>query len=356
MSILITRNDLKFFLLISILAIITCHPKGDSLRKLTKNSKTGVITLNSNNYNDFVMKHPRPYDVVILFTLKFKCNLCEQVRSEFEQVADSFLDFEGYKPEVGLKKRAVFFAIVYYTDDTTHIFKKLKLPSTTSILFTTPLNILVDDNNDPYIKYDEDFVIAYKDRSDNVMAHKILEFVNAKSGRKFELKKNPILFILYFVLFIGFLIAGYLLFKNFKSFFLSPILWHVGSCLIFIICIGGIVYNIIHGAPFAKFDREGRIIEWIHSGQRSQYVGEGIFMSSLFIIIGTLLASLSWLPRLQSEWNIRLFAVIIIFLIAFLSKVVIMVYQKKAPWYGPTYFPPGGYIQGPLIKDQGNSF
>ncbi len=46
----------------------------------------------------------------------------------------------------------------------------------------------------------------------------------------------------------------------------------------------------------------------------------------------------------------------LIFVTAFLSKVVIMVYQKKAPWYGPTYYPPGGYIQGPLIKDQGNSF
>jgi hypothetical protein len=112
----------------------------------------------------------------------------------------------------------------------------------------------------------------------------------------------------------------------------------------------------IHGAPFAKFDREGRVVEWIHSGQRSQYVGEGIFMSSLFVVIGTLFASLSWVPRLQSDWHVRIVAIVLIFATAFFSKVVIMVYQKKAPWYGPTFYPPGGYIQGPLIKDQGNSF
>jgi len=234
---------------------------------------------------------------------------------------------DGFKPDVPAHKRAVFFVIVYYSDETTPILKKLKLPATTSILYTTPYNILMDDNNEPYIKYDEDFVIAYKDRSDNVMAHKILEFVNAKSGRKFELKKNPLVFLSYFVLFIGVLFVGYLLF-----------------------------YNMIHGAPFAKFDREGRVIEWIHSGQRSQYVGEGVFMSSLFVVIGTLFASLSWVTRLQSEWHIRIVSIMLIFVTAFLSKVVIMVYQKKAPWYGPTYYPPGGYIQGPLIKDQGNSF
>ena len=349
-------NSFKLLILAVFLSCVLTHPKGDQLRKLTKNAKYGVVNLNGQNFNDFVMKHPRPYDVVILFTLKMRCTLCEQVRNEFEQVSDSFVNMDGFKPDMAAHKRAVFFVIVYYSDETTPILKKLKLPATTSILYTTPYNILVDDNNEPYIKYDEDFVIAYKDRSDNVMAHKILEFVNAKSGRKFELKKNPLVFILYFFCFLGVLFLGYILFKNFKGFFLSPILWHVGSCVVYIICIGGIVYNMIHGAPFAKFDREGHVIEWIHTGQRSQYVGEGVFMSSLFVVIGTLFASLSWVPRIHNEWNIRIVAIVLIFATAFLSKVVIMVYQKKAPWYGPTYYPPGGYIQGPLIKDQGNSF
>jgi oligosaccharyltransferase complex subunit gamma len=349
-------NIWKLLILAIALVSVYSHPKGDQLRKMTKNSKYGVINLNAQNFNEYVMKHPRPYDVVILFTLKMKCTLCEMVRNEFEQVSDSFVNMEGFKPDITAHHRAVFFVVVYYSEDTTTILKKLKLPATTSILYTTPYNILVDDSNEPYIKYDEDFVIAYKDRGDNVMAHKILEFGNAKSGRKFELKKNPFIFIVYFVAFISVLILGFILFKNFKGFFLSPILWYVGSCAVYIICIGGIVYNMIHGAPFAKFDREGRVVEWIHSGQRSQYVGEGIFMSSLFVVIGTLFASLSWVPRLQSDWHVRIVAIVLIFATAFFSKVVIMVYQKKAPWYGPTFYPPGGYIQGPLIKDQGNSF
>jgi len=194
-------------------------------------------------------------------------------------------------------------------------------------------------------------------KNDNILAQKILEFANAKSGKKFDLKKNPILFMIYFCIFIALLFLGYNLFKNFKPFFLSPILWNIGSYMVFIICIGGIVYNIIHGAPFAKFDRDGNIIEWIHSGQRSQYVGEGVFMSSLFVVAGLTMALLTCLPKyVQSDWNLRIISLVVIFLAAIFSKMVIWVYQKKAPWYGPTYYPPGGYIQGPLIKDQGNSF
>lgn len=350
------KKCIYMILNISILILVQAHPKGDELRKRTLASENGVITFSASNFKEYVMKHPRPYDVVILFTLKYKCNLCEVVKNEFFQVADSFREFDGYKPDMATRKRAVFFGILYYSDETSSIFKNLKLPSTTSILYTSPNNIQLDDNNDPYIKYDEDFVTGYKERSDNFYAHKMLEFVNAKSGRKIELKKNPLLFILYFIIFLGVLAFGFYLFTNFKSVFLSPYLWLLGSFMVYIICIGGIVYNIIHGTPFAKFDREGNIVELIHSGQRSQYVGEGLLLSSIFVLAGTVLMAFKWINKIQSNFHHKIAALVLIFLTVILSKLVISLYQKKASWYGPTFFPPYGYIRGPLIKDQGNSF
>ena len=343
-------------ILLALICIAQCHPKGDELRKRTSASEHGVINFSASNFKEYVMKHPRPYDVVILFTLKFKCNLCEAVKNEFYQVADSFREFDGFKPEMANRKRAVFFGILYYSEETSQIFKSLKLPSTTSILYTTPNNIQLDDNNEAYIKYDEDFVTAYKERSENIYAHKMLEFVNAKSGRKIELKKNPILFVFYFIIFLSVLSLGFYLFTNFKQVFLSPYLWLIGSFAVYIICIGGIVYNIIHGTPFAKFDREGNIVEIIHSGQRSQYVGEGLLLSSLFVLGGTLLMSFNWINKIKSTWQHRIASLSVIFFIVILSKLIISLYQKKASWYGPTFYPPYGYIRGPLIKDQGNSF
>lgn len=348
---------LLFILLVTICLVpVFGHPKGDELRKKSLAADKGVTVFTAASFKEFVMRHPRPYDVVILFTLKYKCNICEAVKNEFGLVAESFIDAGVYKPDMYHKKRAVFFGILYYSEETNSIFKSLKLPSTTSILYTTPQNIHVDDNNEPYIKYDEDFVIGYKDRPDQVFAHKILEFVNAKGSRKVELKKNPLLFILYFIMFLGILVLGYSLFTNFKQVFLSPYVWLIGTFIIFIVCIGGIVYNIIHHTPFAKFDRDGNIVEFIHSGQRSQYIGEGLLMSTLFVTIGTLLMSFNWINKIRGYWPHRIAALIIIFLIAILSRVVTAIYQKKASWYGPTFYPPSGYTRGPLIKDQGNSF
>jgi oligosaccharyltransferase complex subunit gamma len=344
-----------FSLTLIYLSLIFSHPKGDELRKKTLSSD-GVIVFTAQTFKEFVMKHPRPYDVVILFTLKIKCNLCEAVKTEFAQVAESYKEFDGYKPDKNNRKRAVFFGILYYSDETNAIFKNLKLPSTTSILYTNPYNIQLDENNEPFIKYDEDFVIGYKERSDAIYAHKILEFANAKSGRKIELKKNPFMFILYFLVFVVVLMTGYAMYNNFKQIFLSPHLWLIGSFLVYVICIGGIVYNIIHGTPFAKTDREGNIVEWIHSGQRSQYVGEGLIMSSLFVITGTLLMAFNWINGIKGYWPHRIASLVLIFLIAIMSRIITSIYQKKASWYGPTFLPPSGYIQGPLIKDQGNSF
>jgi len=231
--------------------------------------------------------------------------------------------------------------------------KNLKLPSTTSILYTAPNNIQQDDNNEAFIKYDEDFVIGYKDRQDIIYAHKMLEFANAKSDRRFDMKKNPLMFALYFFVFLGILGAGFYFFINFKQVFLSPYLWLIGSFLVYIICIGGIVYNIIHNTPFAKFDREGNIVEIIHSGQRSQYVGEGLLLSTIFVTGGTLLYAFNWINKIRGYWQHRIAALVLIFLIAILSRVITSIYQKKANWYGPTFYPPAGYIRGPLIKDQG---
>ena len=347
-----------FIFIISLISIsfITSHPKGDKLRELTLSSDRGLITLDSKTYKEYVMSHPRPYDIVILYTLKRKCNLCERVFNEFIQVSDSFRDANGFKPDMISRKRAVFFAVLYYSEDTMSIFKSLKFPSMTNILYTTPQNIQFNNMGEPYIQYDEDYVISYNERSDKIYALKMMEFANAKSQRKFPLKKNPIEFLVYFILFVGVIFVGFSLYKSCKPIILSPILWVVGSMFILIVCMGGIVYNILHGTPFAKYDRDGNIVEFIHTGQRSQYAGEGVLMSSLFVIGGTILYSFNWLNGIKGYWAHKITCLIVIFFIMLNMKIIISIYRIKARWYNPSFLPPGHYVRGPLMNDQGNSF
>ena len=354
----IQNNKLFGFLLIftCLISISLCHPKGDELRKMIKNSEDPVTVFNFNTYKEFVMKHPRPYDVVMLYTLKYKCKLCASVTEEFIKVAKSYQAVEGSKPDMALRKRAVFFGILYYSEETSSIFKNLKLPSTTSILYSSPRNIQVDDNNEAYIKYDDDFVVGYRERSDLIFEHKMLEFINAKSGRKVEVKKNPIIFLFYFILFVFILAGGFYIFNTFRPFFLSPYLWLAGSLLVYIICIGGIVYNIINGTPFAKFDRNGSIVELIHTGQRAQYAGEGILLSSMFVLGGLIMVAFTLINKLKSNLLHKIIFFVLIISMLTIFRTIISLYQKKASWYGPTLYPPFGYTRGSLINDQGNSF
>lgn len=347
---------LKISILLILFTFVVLHPKGNNLRTLTHNSESTVIHFTVTSFKEYLLKHPRPYDVVMLFTLKLNCNFCDTIKGEFYTVAESYYSQKAYNPDLANKKRAVFFGILHYSEEAKDIFKMLKLPAQTTIMYTTPHNILVNDLNEPYIKYDEEHIIPYKERRDYASAHKIIEFVNAKSKRSIELKKNPILFSFYFLVFLSILYFGAYLYKNFKFVLLSPYLWVFGSLAIFIVCIGGIVYNIIHGAPFAKFDKMGNIVEFIHTGQRSQYVGEGLLLSGLFVLIGTLMFLMTCVNRIPGYWNHKICFILITLLIAFLCKSISSLYRIKANWYRPEFQPPYNYIKGPLLKDQGIAF
>ena len=184
------KSKLQLLLVvITLFALTYCHPKGDDLRKLTLESEHGLIEFSPKMLQDYVMTHPRPYDIVMLFTTKKKCKLCERVKAEFERAAESFRDASAFKPDMVTHKRAVFFGVFYYTDETSKIFKKLKFASMPTILYTSPKNIQMDDKGEPFIDYDEDYVISYNERSDKIYALKMMEFANAKSQRKIPLKK-----------------------------------------------------------------------------------------------------------------------------------------------------------------------
>lgn len=345
-----------FLIKIAFLYLINCHPKGDSLRKLTHLSQEGLIYFTPASYQEYIMKHPRPYELIMLYTLKSNCIMCDRLTTEFKLVSESYYESKAYKPDISNKKRAVFFGILHYSEDSKSIIRKLRLPSQTVIMQTSPHNIVVNELNEAFIKYDEDNTISYKDKRDQISAHKIIEFVNAKVGRTVYLKKSFFTFLTYFTIFIIVLYGGFFIYSKYKFILTSPLLWLIGSLIIFIVCIGGIVYNIIHGAPFAKFDKHGNIVEYIHSGQRSQYAGEGIIVSSLFVLIGTLLFLTTCISKIPGYLRHKFIFIGITIFVAFLCKIVSSIYRIKASWYSPEFTPPYNYIKGPLIKDQGIAF
>ena len=340
-------------ILFSLIILLNSNPKADKLRELTLISNRGLIELNSKMYKEYVMTHPRPYDIIILYTHKNKCNLCQMVLNEFIQVSDSFRDAIGYKPDMISRKRAVFFAVFYYSKKNENIFVSLNFNKTkANILYTSPYNIQYNNLGEPYIQYDEDYVISYTRKSKKIYALKMMEFVNAKSQRQILLKKNPIIFIYYFLLFVALIIVA----LNNKETLLSPQFWLSGSLLITVVCVSGIVYNILRGTPFAKYDKNGAIVELIRPGRKSQYIGEGIAMSGLFVLGGSVLYSLVWINQLQDNTykNILGYAAIVFIILD--MKIITFIFRIKISNYNPTFFPPKHYFKGGINEEQRNSF
>ena len=349
MSVRSTSLRLLFFLVISIFS----HPKGDILRNLTLLNPNGVILFDENTLNHYVFNQPRPYDVVIFVTEKKECKLSKVLRREFEIVSESYKEFDAYKPDLINRKRAVFFGLFFIDENRNDLKRRLNFSPNITIIYTIPHHIKYDpDGNN--IDYQKDYNIDYKEGTENWMP--LLEFVNLLSKSRHELKKSPLLSLIYFLLFIGFMVAALSLFLKYKNFFVNPLTWYVISLILFIVSISGTVWNILNGAHLVKFDHDWSILEYVHKNQRRQYTGEGIFMGFLFVIIGIILTSLRFLNLIERTFR-RFIVAIILFLLIILSDfLVVYIYRLKAPWYGPSFNPPNQYIKGPLIRDQGNAF
>ena len=78
---------------------------------------------------------------------------------------------------------------------------------------------------------------------------------------------------------------------------LQPQVWFFIAMMTFCICTGGVVYGIIHNAPWFKFEKDSYgqmyVAEYFMKGQRGQWAGEGYIVSCLVAITGFALIGLS---------------------------------------------------------------
>ena len=128
---------------------------------------------------------------------------------------------------------------------------------------------------------------------DTVEALKSLENINKILGKNVPYNP-PIDFTKTFlnnIIIIGLALGAFLM----RNFVLQIVqqkpLWYVGTGLIFILCIGGTAYNMIHGVPnfkYARDDSTGQVYvdEYFQRQMRGQWAGEGYLAAMLILIAG----------------------------------------------------------------------
>ena len=124
--------------------------------------------------------------------------------------------------------------------------------------------------------------------------------------------------------------------------------------LIYITCCSGIVYDIIHDVPFTGRDPKTGETIIFSGGNREQYGLEGWIVSISITLVGLFFVSIVVTGQKYSERYSAIVGVVAILLIYFFVTQLEKAYKDKG-WYGPNFYPPNGYISGPLSRDQGNN-
>ena len=146
--------------------------------------------------------------------------------------------------------KPVFFGVINHNKDNNQAFIKVNFKTVPYVTVSTQKTKRFE--NEEFYK-EEDRWLVGKDQIYD--ASKILEFMNKRLNTDIKLQYPFIYTLQKNITF--FIVVSALLFalKYIRLALLSPIVWFAISMATYCICTGGIVYAIIHGVPWFKFER-----------------------------------------------------------------------------------------------------
>lgn len=86
--------------------------------------------------------------------------------------------------------------------------------------------------------------------------HKMLDFVNQRTGHDVLYKPTLKTMLTFFFGFITVMGAGVLIYTKMRKIWTHWVVWFAGVMLIYVVCVSGVVYDIIHDVPFVGRDRQ----------------------------------------------------------------------------------------------------
>eukprot|EP00331_Platyophrya_macrostoma_P012595 CAMPEP_0176430626 /NCGR_PEP_ID=MMETSP0127-20121128/14357_1 /TAXON_ID=938130 /ORGANISM="Platyophrya macrostoma, Strain WH" /LENGTH=287 /DNA_ID=CAMNT_0017812535 /DNA_START=212 /DNA_END=1075 /DNA_ORIENTATION=- len=279
------------------------------------------------------------------------CQLCTELYKEFQSVVQMYHydDCMEYKTEGDIVHRPVFFGKMSFSESTRSEFMDLGLKSVPDILILKPhFRSLNQDQKKVYFKK---YLWQVMPSDGHVTATKILDYINQKAERNVVYRESIFGLLLVIAVLSSILAAGIMLFLKFRPFFLNPVVWTLGSYVIYYVCMSGVVFNIIHDTPYSGGQ------DWYAKDGHSQYAFEGYLMSGAILISGLLMLFVHFVGKVSDGSRTTSLVICSICIIGafMLMQFTGAVYQAKTGYYNPRFYPPAHYIKGSIMKDQGNT-
>jgi oligosaccharyltransferase complex subunit gamma len=146
------------------------------------------------------------------------------------------------------------------------------------------------------------WAISYSDG--DVTTHKMLDFVNPRTATNVFYKPTFKTMLAMFFGFIAIMAAAVVIYTQLRWLWTHWVVWFIGVLAIYIVCVSGVVYDIIHNVPFVGRDKDtgeaqiftGGVIYGL-SQTREQYGAEGLVVSLTISAIGVLFTSVVVISR-----------------------------------------------------------
>lgn len=175
--------------------------------------------------------------------------MCEQLYPELEQVSYSYSQAGWNNPQEN-GDLPVFFVSYEFKQERQETFKSLGINRVPAIGFSQPSHAKISNKE---FKESEMWMVGH---DENVEAPKTLENLNKIMNKDVQLK-----YTLNRILMGNLIIFGLAAVAWFSRNFVLEIihikpLWYIGAAIVFVMCIGGTAYNMIHGVPSFKYARD----------------------------------------------------------------------------------------------------
>jgi oligosaccharyltransferase complex subunit gamma len=306
-------------------------------------------------FKKFVQNQSRNYLIVVYFTTfiyESQCEGCVKLNPIFKRLAYSYKESNAFEPAMteDEKLKPVIFAALEYSQESVEILQKFQFQGLPNLFISSkPFT-----EEGFFYNVDRSKILSYKEGKE-YNEEKVLKYLNEKTGRKVEIKVPMSEYLKIFVFYSTIITLTILFIRSLIYHLFNPKFWWVLSMMVYIVCLGGVVYDIIHGAPLGESDPETGDLSLFAQGPREQYVVEGFLMAGVISLSGVGLIIVNLAGYIEGKWIIRLVSLIGIALWVACGYYSDLIYRKKAEWYNPTFQPPEGYLKGSLMSDQGNS-
>ena len=313
------------------------------------------VRLTPELFKKFVQNQSRNYLVVVYFTTfayESQCEGCGVLNPIFKRVAYSYKASDGNLAisTEEEKLKPVIFATLEYSQEALDILQKFQFQSLPNIYVSTKS---FTEEGYAY-SIDKSKLLTYKEGKE-YNDEKVLKYLNERTGRKVEVKVRVSEYVKLGLFYVSLITLVLIFVRSIIYHHFNPKFWWVLSMIVYVVCMGGVVYDIIHGAALGHTDPESEEFVFYAQGPREQYVIEGFLMAGVISLSGVGLIIVNLAAYIEGRWVIRIVGLMGIALWVACGYFTDYIYKRKAEWYHPTFEPPNGYIRGSLMMDQGNS-